>query len=463
MKKNLSLISFLYFLTRLPFLRPLPVFYDSFEYIQSINRLDISNFRQIILSSHQPIHTFYFITALIFKKIFFFLSVQTILVLISLIFGYLTVVVWYLFVNKMINKRIAFFSSLLLLVFPYFFVANTNILYESELLFFQVLSIYLLSKQKPVVAGLTFGFAQLIFIGNLILFPIYLLFIFIKSKRKKITFFLFTISFFTTAFLIDYLILGSWKLLQTKYTVHLFDLVSTNNGILVTLGRVARNIVIQSSAILSIPGIIFLLIALLIIFIRNKKLFLIFTFNILPFTLLQQYWHAGFYGRLSIGLIFPASLIIAYVFENRIVKFLILLLISLSTINFAVAQRQESPIYSFYDLIKNQKNIVIVTSDYNRFLYEKNRLHVFAFKGNNTGNATEFIEGSLKINKTVLIDSQALTYPYYQYDGSFYQILSKNSYGKPDAKIILNKYNLIKYIEDKKNKNIYFLRIINKK
>lgn len=37
-------LTLIYFITRLPFLRPSPVFYDSFEYLEIAKKLDTDNF-----------------------------------------------------------------------------------------------------------------------------------------------------------------------------------------------------------------------------------------------------------------------------------------------------------------------------------------------------------------------------------------------------------------------------------
>ena len=117
---NPIVLSILYFLTRLPFVRSYPAYYDSFEYLKVAEAINFSNFNQIIVSSHQPIHTFYFLTILIFKQIFFFLSSETILVLISLIFGFLTIIFFFLFAKEYLDRKKALFASSLLLLFPIF-------------------------------------------------------------------------------------------------------------------------------------------------------------------------------------------------------------------------------------------------------------------------------------------------------------------------------------------------------
>lgn len=462
-------LTIIYFLTRLPFLRNLPVFYDSFEYLDIAEKLTISNFSQVVNSSHQPIHTFYFLTVLVFKTIFFFLPANTVLVLISFIFGCLTINVWYLLVRNYFNKRIAFYSSLLILFFPYFFAANTNILYESELFFFQIASLYFTFKGfkedssfSIVLGGLFWGISQSIFIGSLIILPVFVRQYISIKKRRTSSLVVFLIVGVITLVVIDLLFLKTS--LYFKYRLHLFDFVSGSDGFFVFCLRIIRNIVIQTSAILSVSGAIFLAIALLKIFIKNRQKFIFYSIWLLPVFFLMQYWHAGLFGRLAIFIIFPASLVISLAIERKIIKLFVLLFIALTTINYAIKQRQEPPMYRYNSLIKNSIDLnktAMITSDYNRFLYFKNKIPTFIFNGldENIIQAEKFILDNLNQQNKIVVDSSGLRFPYFQFDGDFYHILSLGKIGQSQAKRILNKYNYQLYKVDKLNPEIYFFEI----
>lgn len=467
------LLSILYFFTRIFFLRNYPAFYDSFEYLRLAQKIEFNNLVKIITDSHQPIHTFYFLTVLAFKKILFFLSANSVLVGISFIFGYLTIVSWYLLVREVLNKKYAFISSLFVLIFPYFLVVNTNILYESELLFFQILSIFLFTKglkkynrKNIFLAGISYGLAQLIFIGNLFLLPIFLI-IFITNKNR-LWFFLiiFLIGSLIITLFIDYLILGI-PLLITKYHSHLLDIVSTNQGLLITTLRILRNILFQSVAILALSGFLFLLMAIILGLFKNKQQLSIYLLWLLPVIVLMQYWHAGFFGRLSIFLVFPSSLIMAKFLNNKKVVLIALFFISLTTLYYAFKQKELPAIYVYFNLLRDFKkdNLAILTSDYNRFIFQENNYSLFIFNGlgQNQSDAERFILRNLNRKKRVIIDSAALEFPYYQFDGNFYHILSLRKVETTLAKSVLKKFEYKPFRADNKNKRIFFLEIIKPK
>lgn len=463
----LFFLSILFFLCRLPFLRPYPVYYDSFEYQRIAGTINFSNFLQVIISSHQPIHTFYFLTILIFKQIFFFLSAEKVLILISLLFGYLTVILFFLFSKEYLDQKKAFFAALLLLLFPYFFAANTNILYESELLFFQIAAIYFFfsglkkeSSRRVLLGGVLWGISVSIFIGSLIIFPVFIA-LWLKTK-KKFSFLLFVLFLISTLFIplaLDMVIFKSPTIVAAKYQLHFNDLVSSGGGILVFVYRILRNIALESSAILSPAGIIMLAIVIAISSL-NTNFLILNTLWFLPPLFLMQFWHAGLFGRLAIFLVFPASLFLGENLSKKWQKIAFILVLLFSLVPIFIAQIRKAPLYRFYDLAKNTESIVVLTSDSNRFLYQKNNVPTFVFSsGIDISEAEKFINENLNKGKTVLIDSAGLNCPNFQFDGDFYHPLSLHSKSQNFSKPLLEKYNLESFKTDPQNKEIYFQKI----
>lgn len=459
------IIGLLYFTTRLPFLRNSPIFYDSFEYLRLAERLTLSNFSEILRSTHQPVHTFYFVTILIFKKFFFFLSPQDILLIISLVFGYLSVLVWYLFVEEVLNEKVALYSSLLVLVFPYFFVANTNILYESELIFFQILSLYFFVKKRYIFASAAFAVGQLIFIGNIIVLPVFFLLLFRDRKKKFRSFILFLFCSLIIYLIVDFLFLKTPEMFLGKYGYHIFNFTSTKEGLILTIARAARNIITQTIAILSVSGTIFLLLAIINGLIMKNRKTMFYALWIIPLFFIMQYWPVGLYGRLALFIIFPSSLILVMTFlKRKIVLIIIPFFITLTTFHYALQQKYTPPLYQYYSFVKELKknnNFVFITSDFNRFLYEKNNIPIFIFNGvdQNIPQAKQFILENLKKGKRVIIDSAGLRFPFYQFDGSFYHILSLGKLGESQAKHVLEKFDFKPLMIDQNNKDLFFLEI----
>lgn len=466
-------ISLLYFVTRLPFIRLYPLLFDSFEYLERAQRMNIGNFQEIISSSHQPIHTFYLLTLFIAKQIFSFLPISSLMVLLSIVFGYLTLIYWYRFVRIYTDNKTAFYSSVLVLFFPLFFVVNTNIMYESELLFFQVAGLYYFfiavnknSLKIIIVSGILWGVSQSIFIGSLILLPIYLSVLLIGRRKKIIVPILFILTAVATNITIDLLIFQKLDLLVNKYASFVYvPNYDKNYGLVIFLLRVLRNLFFHPIVILSVSGFIILLISLLIILRKNKRQFFLFIIWLSPSLILTQYWGAWLLGRLAIFLTFTAALIVSTAVRNKYLKLFILILLSATTGYYMIKQCDKPPLYKSFSLIKEgdkRSGIAVLTSDYNRFLYVLNDIPIYIFRGFNEAadEEKEFILRNLAEGKKVLIDSSGLRFPYYQFDSDFFQVLSMGKIGTSQGSKVLSELDFNLYAQDQSNKDIYFFELI---
>lgn len=474
---KIAIISLLYFLTRIPFIRNYPYLFDSFEYIDRIQNATLSNIREIISSSHQPIHTFYFFWLFILKNILFFLDTHLLIIINSLLFGFLSVLVWYKFVSQFRNQSISFYSTLLILSFPLFFISNINIMYESELVFLQVLALYLVylstknnSLVKTIFAGISWGLSQSIFIGSLFLYPIYMALYFFYGRKNKILHpFVLLVSSVTTSILLDISSFNKFVLIREKY-VSYFSLPNydQNTNILLFLLRLARNFTFQPFMMLSVSGSIFFLISLIFIFLKNKKVFAFYLLFLSPFFFLMQFWGAWLIGRISMFFIFPASLAISSCFRKKFLRILILIFIFTTTAYYMIKQKDFPPLYKYHSLIENiyaDKKTAVLTSDYNRFLYEKNRIPIYKYVGfrETAEDETRFVETYLRQGYMVLIDSAGLRFPYFQFDSDFFQILSMGKIGYSQGSKLLTEFDFRLYAQDQSNKDIYFFEIVGRR
>lgn len=472
--KYLRGIILFYILTRIPFLRHIPVYYDSFEYLRIAGQINFGNLSEVLISSHQPVHTFYFLLILFFKKIFFFLQAGEVLTLISLIFGLLITVLWFNFLGYLTDRKTAFFSAMLLSIFPYFYVVTTNIFYEAPLLFFQLLAFYFLHKffkQEKIIylifGGIFLGLAVSIFIGSLFIFPLYLTVYFMQKNivRKKIIFLLiFYVISIITAIFIDLLIFKSPAFIFGKYLSHVSDFTSSSGGSLIFIFRIIRNVFVQFSSILSIGGMILLILAIFSAAGKRKVNTPLGLLLFLPAFVLTQYWHAGLYGRLSLYIIFPVSYFLSFYYRKNLIRLFIFFIIFVFTLKIMSIQYQIAPIYRYYGLYKNtakSDNVAIVTSDYNRFLYQTEDIPLFIVNGEpeNGDTVEEFINWNLAEGNQVVVDSAAIRYPYFQYDGDFIHLLSKNYKDNSVIKDILKHYNTEVWARDFIQQDIYFLKL----
>ena len=472
MKINLLLpLIFIYFITRLPFLRLSPVFYDSFEYVRITEKIDFFNLRDVLLSSHQPVHTFYFLLILLFKKLFFFWDSGTIPGSIPFVSGLFTVIIFFKILSEYISRKSAFFAALTLLFFPYFFMVNTNIFYESPLLFLQIFSFYLLTlsfKKKSlsylIGSGVSLGLSVSVFIGSLIIFPLYLLIVFLNKNGKP--FFKMLIFYATAVFtplLIDLLIYNSPVFIYEKFKSHAVDVTSASGGLPVFVLRALRNIFVQYSAILSWPGLILGLIAVIFLIKRRQINYKPVIFLFFPAFVLSQYWHAGLYGRLILYIIFPVAYLLTLFYQTKLSRILVLSILMIFCAKFMLQQKLTPPIYRYFDLYSKNAagHEAIITSDYNRFLYERINSNLFVINGGgiNPEKFRGFINENLEDGADIIIDSAALSYPYFQYDGNSYHILSKNRRGIPFVNKIMEQYETKIWAQDTTSRDIYFLKL----
>ncbi len=464
---EIIVVTLLYCITRLPFMHSFPVYYDSFEYVHLLERLQWNTVTSVISSSHQPIHSLYLLTALGIKSLIPFTTSGFQLVFLSFLFGYGTLIVWYFALKLFVPKHTAFFATTLCIFFPLFFLTNTYISYESELLFLQVSSVYFLLrgiKKKEALAlflsGIMLGLAELVFIGTLFIVPLYIVAIAITSLQFLP---LFIIGTLLSGVGGDVILLNSIALIIGKYSSHAYDVVSASQGIILLIARALRNIYLQSVSIFSPFGaIIFVVVIGIELLHKKSKMVTVILLSCIPYILLMQYWHAGLYGRLACGIIFPASLLLALIIKQRKYQILVLLVL-ISQFVFIVRYQSSTPlVYRSYHLIQNEKNIAVITSDFNRFLYEQNNILHFSIKGTTTlTEIRNFINSNLGTKK-VIIDSSALRYPYFQFDGVGYSPVSINAKGTPLIGGLLSKYKTELY-RGTPTSQLYFLTILRNK
>lgn len=464
-----------YFISRLFYLRAYPVYYDSFEYTDFTQKVTLSNFRQVLLSTHQPIHTFYLLSILWIKQLLN-ISPELILVLISFLSGLGIVIIFYLWISRADNRKTGFRALLYLLAFPYFFVVTTNIFYESALLFFQLFALYLLwrgARMKKIaliiLSATAFFCATSIFIGTLILFPLIIYMFHPLKNKKNIRYLLiFSLIFIFLLFFSDLMILGNLNNLVNKYLSHASDFTSKEGGWFLFVLRVVRNIFIQAAANLSVSGALIFSGALIYNFRKNKEIRPAVYILAVILVILMQYWHAGLYGRLAFFIVLPAAYLLAKTFKSLLKTLLIVLLISATTFHYIRAAGNKPPIYKYADTVNNyqpDQELAVVTSDYNRFLYERESRPLFVIR-DRPGiyeDLRVFIDNNLNKNYRVLIDLPAISYPYLQFDGDFYHVLPSNKTISEGMQAILQNYQLEDVVVLEKQAVVFYVISKNRK
>ena len=219
---------------------------------------------------------------------------------------------------------------------------------------------------------------------------------------------------------------------------------------LTDIGRFVRN-----GLLIIIYGYSFLLpfvtAGLFIIWIKkiNRKLMILFLSFLIPFFLTAKFWYGGLYGRYSSLIAYGFALMIALI-PNRIIYWLIILSICLTFIpTFIAFQKKPIPVVQKEMLkqLKISENDLIILSDYQRpQLSFKNTFYI-----NGNADLTKTVENkilsTLKNNQKVFISRQAVTFPYWQYDGQQIHIVSKGNINKAVLKKFLADKNLTKVAE----------------
>jgi len=186
MRKFFWIILVIFFLSRFCFLANYPHFYDSPEYFrESLS----GNFFKSLAASHEVIHPVWLFLTQIFQKI---ISRPTSweLSLISAIFGLISVIAFYFLIKRNFNEKIALFSLIPLVFFPYLWLLQTNILHESldfglfllGLLFFD----FFLTKKKFswfLLSTLFLSLSIFDFVGILLWSPVFIGLAILRSKK----------------------------------------------------------------------------------------------------------------------------------------------------------------------------------------------------------------------------------------------------------------------------------------
>ena len=158
------------------------------------------------------------------------------------------------------------------------------------------------------------------------------------------------------------------------------------------------------------------------------------------FAITGRFWCGGLYGRWSALAAYPLALLLALLPWRKVYWGLIIVLI-ISFIPTLLDYQKTSVPGVQAGLIRESgltDEDLLILSDYQRpQLPYNNALYI---AGANQKMVEEEIERALRKDRRVFISQQAITFPYWQYDGQEIHIISK---GNPE------KAHLKKFLEDK--------------
>lgn len=454
----MSFVGFFFILfTRVIFISPNALFFDSPEYLQSFAS---KNLLSAVTGGHLPTH-----------PLFIFIGWLGVPISIASVLSGITACVFlYLLLKQIFDKKTAWFSVLIYSFLPYVWISQTNFTIESILVMFFAGAYYFLFKyfQKRqnrfwlmsvffFTAALLTHFSVLIFsvsfLGLLALFG------FSHRNLTRVIVFIFTSLFVSVSiYCLLFYFAGNLnrEVVLSSFINHLgerADLLRNIRNVLLILLRSSTLLVLC----LSVYG------AFVLRRKPKKLMFLIIFF--LPFLYSSQFWHVGLFGRTSLPALIPLSVFAAISIKKR--KYLALLLLYLVFSYAPILYRYKStiqPIRVMQEIqSKLQQGGLYIDSHLSRpfTVYSGEILHVgFLPDGE---SLQKKIDDYIKAGKPVYIDSFAVFDPYLSYDASTLHILGMGKFGVSDTKeIFKNNYVRIAKVGNPSSR-VYVYEIYNGK
>ena len=467
----------LFFISRIVFITTAPIFFDSQEYL---DRLANPNYFSAIISGHNPIHAGF---PIIFWPVFQFsekinLNPVFWVILAQIILSMVAVLCFYKATRELSNERIAFFTSLISIFTPLFWITNVTIMMESTYISFFLFSFYFLVKflKHPkykflFLSSLFFGFSFLTHPFVILWMP-FLTVISLILNRKKVLHMivLFGASAFIFAMINIYL---SAQSIQSSFSdgarLYLFSKIGEHAILSFSLNSLfiaLRNTIIpllrnDTSLLVFIAGI-----SLINFAFYKKKLFWIGLFWILPSVEVNQWWDSLLFGRHSAIAGFGLAFLAGIFFEKRrFLKYLLLLYVISVSLPALMLLKSDAPYLKERKTISSLPSGFLISGNFERpqiyGLYKGENVFVNEPEGDRQ-SLEEKIDKYLTDNKNVFISSQALSDPYGLYTGPYLHNLSLSYAHDFTLSSVISKYKLTKYSSIDNEETIVIYKILKK-
>jgi hypothetical protein len=480
MNKKVLILLCVFILSRLLFINPLPVFFDSPEYLA---RLSSPNYFQAMASGHSPFHVGYL---LLFWPVFHLASFFKIyppfaVIFAQIIMSAIAIYCFYLFVQIITNKKTAIISVILFSIFPLYWVMNETIMIESTYINLFLFSISFIaislkntiySKLYLILGCITFGLASLT--NPLVVFwiPFILSFTYFLRKNRLFTILISIFFTFLLAIIINGIFISqaSGLPIQSGIQQYLFGVdislmprVSSVTSVL----RFIRNAFVPVLQNYSVLIFIISLISAIKLFKHNKKIFVISFFWIIPLMIANQWYDPLLFGRHSSIVGFAFAVLAGIFLKNKKVLFyftiIYLLIFSIPAL---FLLRQPIPYLEEAKFVNNLPEGLLIESHFARPQVEGSFTGETIFVNQPGWNAdilVKTIDNYLIKNIPVFISSQALSDPYGIYSGPYLYSLSLSYTNNFILENILSSYSFQKYAEVDKGANIEIFKIVSKR
>jgi len=474
-KKVFVLLCFFVF-SRIIFINPLPVFFDSPEYL---SRFANPNYFQAILSGHFPFHAGFIA---LFWPIYHLdltlnLNPAYAVILAQILLSVIAVYCFYRFTIIMTNKNTALLAVIIASLFPIYWITNVSIMTESTYVNCFIISLSLISIYAKKNTAIYYLIAGCILFGSsmltnplIILWSPFLVSVvyFLDTKKTlkatlavvaTILFIVFINGFLVAKFMQIPLLTGIHKYLFGE------DLsVIPNVSSFLTIFRFVRNALlppIQNNTIL----VLFLsILSLVKIFKIKKKLFIVSFLWIFPLIIVNQWFNPLLSGRHGIIAEFGLAFLCAIYLEKRkILTIIVICYILIISLPALVLLKQPVPYLEEQKYIRDLPKGLLIDSHFARPQiqgYYPGTVY-FINEPSQTGDLGKMIDRYLSGNIPVFVTSQALSDPYGLYTGPYLYALSLSYANKfqldGSLPYLLNRYQAID-----NDANIIIYKIVSK-
>ncbi|PIZ99466.1 MAG: hypothetical protein COX78_01815 [Candidatus Levybacteria bacterium CG_4_10_14_0_2_um_filter_35_8] len=474
---KLIIFSVTFIFSRFFFANPLPVFFDSPEYL---SRLSNPSLLSALTSGHIPLHGGYIFS---FWPIYQFANVFNLNLGITVIFfqtllAILGLLSFYKVIEFIVNKNVAFISLLIMAILPLFWISNVTIMMETTYLSYFFISLYFIARYlkshnflEIVLACLFYGFSFFTHIIVILWLPFILYLVYVKKKGLVIrisVFLLLTIFIFSLISGTLVAIAGNIKPIEGLFQFF-SDPLKAHANLEINLKSIFvifRNFLIP--LLINNTGLIILIsfIPLVTLFKKNRGLFIVSLLWIAPAFIANQWWDSLFFGRHALIASFCFSFLAALlIYKRKLLLYLVFLYLAITVLPAINLLRLPIPYLEVAKLAEKLPAGGIYIESHFARPQLTNKYHgteIFIEEPNWNRNAlTKQIDNALGSNLPVFVTSQALSEPYGLYSGPYLHSLSL-SYNKDYIlKSILTKYSIKKYIFVDEANNLGVYRIYN--
>lgn len=476
MNRKVFFLLCIFILSRLAFINPLPVFFDSPEYL---TRFSNPNYLQAISSGHLPFHVGY---VLLFWPVFhlanfFNINPPSAIIFTQIIFSAIAVYAFYGFARIITDKKTAFISASIAAILPLYWIMNVTIMAESTYINSFIISLFFitlsLKKEIKIYEILGFLFFAIAILTNPLValwIPFLISIVYFFKKRKIIVF---SLSLFLTivfAFSINSLLIS--------YALH----TSFQNGIHQYLFGTDIKTIPDISSFLAILRFIrnlfiplfqnntFLIIVLsaisLVKMFRKKKLFIMLLLWILPMIITNQWYDSLLFGRHGEIAVFGLAFLTGIFLEKKKILFIITVIyVLVFSLPAMLLLKQPIPYLETGEYVKTLPKGLLIENHFARPQVEGNYSGTILFvnqPGWNPNAFEETVDNFLNKNQPVFVTSFALSDPYGAYFGPFLYSLSLSYANKFELQNIIPQYTLQQFAVIDENAGLLIYKIISK-